>query len=1057
MLEPNHTHFILVDDDGQELGIEAKTRNQLIAKTRNQLINKIATWKIGEDVTNATIPAVYLLLGGDVTIFETLADAANNNIPIVVFPESKGAAEVLVEILDAHERIDQKQFGKEAVKILIRKLHLTEDTAVHQFNGQIQSVIERRHLIKIYLPKQKKDNGTILTVLMQASMVTTTELMPAIRCMESAPQGLDDSAVVTKSVKRSYADGYTGSDEASTTTRALPVTSMMSQAPPTDMEEEFITEGELEVEPPSRMCSPSMVTTRELMPAKDELRCMESAPQGLDDSAVVTKSGSDEVKQQHGPDDSETDKILRRQYEDMHRAVTGNQIHTAKSNFDENSVIWQNLDLVKKLLHIALVNDQHKFVKFFIVVGRIDVGKVLTNDQLKKLYNEIDNRSVVFKILEEMKENETNSDNKFSLEDVDRLMKELIFDTYTTHRDEPAKHPYKELFLWAVLQDRIPMAMVFWKLGKLSMGGALVALKLLRELSNRQEEIDAKKAANMKQHAEKFEQMAVDILDMCYEDDRRRTSELLARVMPEWGGATGLDIAAAAKSKLFISQVGVQSLLSELWMGRLFITTHTFRIFLCLLFPFFSTFLITFCAENDTSVPLKRKKGRVPAKTSGNSNGMAQNDRNCGYGGELDELWWYEKLKLFMEAPVVCFSYDAISHMAFLVLFSYIMLSNFHPEVSVFEIVLMFMVFTKFTEELRQILQEEYNTLLHRFQAWLLGWNIVDLISLVMFAVGVGLRFHPATFAAARIVLALDLMVFYLRILNICYASKLLGPKLIMITRMMVDLISFVCILLVFLIAYGVTCQAIFYPNSTDPESIAKGVLYRSYFQLYGELFLDGYDNCATDETQLEGGMVSCPQHSWFSTVSLVFYLFISNILLINLLIAMLNYTFTAVQENTDAYWKIQRYQLIKEYYRRPALVSPFILLVHMYQLVRYLVERFSECKLYRVPNLMKRNFQPKVMAELLAFAKLKCQDYLTDLKEKKVDKKKKKMAKIEKNLSMKATQKQVEEIKKELEALSSRMKRNQILSENCDVGKEVTTRTRCDKKKATRPQTAYE
>ena len=73
----------------------------------------------------------------------------------------------------------------------------------------------------------------------------------------------------------------------------------------------------------------------------------------------------------------------------------------------------------------------------------------------------------------------------------------------------------------------------------------------------------------------------------------------------------------------------------------------------------------------------------------------------------------------------------------------------------------------------------------HRFIAWLWGyWNFIDLISLVMFTIGVGLRFHPVTLDAARIVLALDLMVFYVRILHICSASKLLGPKLIMIAKM---------------------------------------------------------------------------------------------------------------------------------------------------------------------------------------------------------------------------------------------------------------------------------
>ena len=55
----------------------------------------------------------------------------------------------------------------------------------------------------------------------------------------------------------------------------------------------------------------------------------------------------------------------------------------------------------------------------------------------------------------------------------------------------------------------------------------------------------------------------------------------------------------------------------------------------------------------------------------------------------------------------------------------------------------------------------------------------------------------------------------------------------------MVDLMFFLCILFVFLIAYGVAVQAILFPNSSTAEEVLVGVFYRSYFQMYGELFLE--------------------------------------------------------------------------------------------------------------------------------------------------------------------------------------------------------------------------
>ncbi|KAG5283184.1 hypothetical protein AALO_G00039250 [Alosa alosa] len=49
---------------------------------------------------------------------------------------------------------------------------------------------------------------------------------------------------------------------------------------------------------------------------------------------------------------------------------------------------------------------------------------------------------------------------------------------------------------------------------------------------------------------------------------------------------------------------------------------------------------------------------------------------------------------------------------------------------------------------------------------------------------------------------------------------------------------------------------------------------------------------------------------------------------------------FHAVQENSDTFWKFERYELIKEFHSRPAPPPPFILLSHLYLLLR----RFIMC-----------------------------------------------------------------------------------------------------------------
>ena len=53
------------------------------------------------------------------------------------------------------------------------------------------------------------------------------------------------------------------------------------------------------------------------------------------------------------------------------------------------------------------------------------------------------------------------------------------------------------------------------------------------------------------------------------------------------------------------------------------------------------------------------------------------------------------------------------------------------------------------------------------------------------------------------------------------------------------DLAFFIAILLTVILAYGVAVQALRFPNSTPSFSLLKDVLYKPYWHIYGELFLE--------------------------------------------------------------------------------------------------------------------------------------------------------------------------------------------------------------------------
>lgn len=74
------------------------------------------------------------------------------------------------------------------------------------------------------------------------------------------------------------------------------------------------------------------------------------------------------------------------------------------------------------------------------------------------------------------------------------------------------------------------------------------------------------------------------------------------------------------------------------------------------------------------------------------------------------------------------------------------------------------------------------------------------------------------------------------------YVSFLTGPLVTMMGKMVKNMIYFVVLLLVVLLSFGVSRQAILAPNKEASWSLVKEVYYQPYFMLYGEVFADDID-----------------------------------------------------------------------------------------------------------------------------------------------------------------------------------------------------------------------
>lgn len=201
-----------------------------------------------------------------------------------------------------------------------------------------------------------------------------------------------------------------------------------------------------------------------------------------------------------------------------------------------------------------------------------------------------------------------------------------------------------------------------------------------------------------------------------------------------------------------------------------------------------------------------------------------------------------------------------------------------------------------------------------------------------------------------RTVLCLDFMVFTLRLLHIFTVNKQLGPKIVIVGKMMKDVFFFLFFLCVWLVAYGVATEGLLRPRDRDLPNILRRVFYRPYLQIFGQIPQEDMDvalmehgNCSSEQgtwarpSGAQAGSCVSLYANWLVVLLLIIFLLVANILLLNLLIAMFSYTFGKVQGNSDLYWKVQRYSLIREFHSRPALAPPLIIISHVRLLVRRL------------------------------------------------------------------------------------------------------------------------
>ncbi|XP_055368101.1 transient receptor potential cation channel subfamily M member 6 isoform X2 [Betta splendens] len=514
---------------------------------------------------------------------------------------------------------------------------------------------------------------------------------------------------------------------------------------------------------------------------------------------------------------------------------------------------------------------------------------------------------------------------------------------------------FNDLFVWAVLQQRQPMALFLWQHGEEALARATVACKLYRSMAfeARQSSMADDIAEQLKTYSLEFGQLAVDVLDCAFRQNEQMAMKLLTSEMEAWSKFTCLQMAVSSCHRPFVSHSCTQTLLTDIWTGPLNMRKNSFlKITLSLLLPP-AIFLLEFKSKAEMCHLPQSHEAMLFGRDSTNS-GTAH--EKSDYMGSLDAeqglpvhegsvsetvssvtmrcLSWITTCNEFYGTPVVKFWFHTMSYLAFLMLFSYVVLVKMEDEPSVQECLVIMYILSTAVEKTREVLMSEPSNLSQKLKVWFSEyWNASDCIATLLFMAALALRWNADPYrTAGRVIYCLDIIFWFVRVMDLLAVNKHAGPYLTMITKMTRNMFFIVVMMAIVLLSFGVSRKAILSPSEEPSWRLARDVVFQPYWMIFGEVYADKIDACANDEP--------CPPASFLTIFLQAVYMFFQYIIMVNVLIAFFNNIYLNMASTSNKLWKYNRYRYIMTYQEKPWLPPPFILLSHITLGLRAIVRR---------------------------------------------------------------------------------------------------------------------
>ncbi|RWS26931.1 protein ced-11-like protein [Leptotrombidium deliense] len=714
-----------------------------------------------------------------------------------------------------------------------------------------------------------------------------------------------------------------------------------------------------------------------------------------------------------GGGDLSDDKILK----ELYLTLDWNCADVAKSEVlikDPGYVVRLQKDL---FLAALLRPDREEFVDLFLTHG-FRVHKFITPTRLRKLfkfiYNEEFFRTVCWEgvlghsLLSKPSRYFIDTDLNWLIETCTGLEHFVnsdhlyynVLSMYVRNASSAERKALTMLTMWAVFGNKQKLVKTLWKHSDQPVHLALVVSMMYERLSWYVSETNVKN--ELKDQSKKFADLAIGVLDDCFEQQVTRAFDVLSEESPDWNHKTAVDIAANARTRSFLAHPCCQKWITNTFLGDIRIRELSWGF---LTIP--ASVKILFCAI--LILPMYvwvRFKPKVSAKTNvtqdqeveederdgdqmmptDDTNLLSQQQKTGGsvklepsnsvrrpsqppkppYNNKANEYYTtllrdrelfirsqpplWKMVVLMWCAPITKFYTFQFFYLLFLALFSIATLYPSYPDCGSAYLDIAVCLWTALV--VIEYIRRTY-LLYRKYTSVPLVYKCAEITVIVGFVIVFSLsnifQYHLYTPYTRKIILSIGLLYFYYRFIAIYLPiSPTLGPLLYRLQLMiMVDFVNFMRMALIIIFSSGIVLQAILYPDLPISMEVFRQAFHRAWFALFitpiGEL--EFKPNCTVYEdtgTETCAADTDCPNRGVWPYVFSIQYFVLLKLILMTLLYALFASTASKLSAETDAIWKYQRYILVADFSSRLPLPAPLSIFCYIYYILKYTFRTLS-------------------------------------------------------------------------------------------------------------------